>query len=334
MITASITRHETLEWMDVLSRLVISGRSPEAAAAIVATSMGADATEARAFAANVATSTLAPIAREYWVRLQCREWLLRVYSQLAAAWHQANTVDHADDISRDAFRERYYFTNTPLFFTGIAKTWPAVSLWDQSYLISACGDELVEIMEGRTAAAVADQNTAAALRTELLFSEYVRRVFEGPPTNDYYMVSRNRFFERAGARRLLSDLRPLSFVDTSGRDGDKVRMWFGPSGTVTPLHYDDKNNVIVQVRGTKTVRLYAPYFSEFMQQTQPWYARTDPKDVEQLSGAAGPSEIVVTLRPGDGLFIPVGWWHAITATDVSITLAFTGFGVANDYERP
>jgi hypothetical protein len=35
--------------------------------------------------------------------------------------------------------------------------------------------------------------------------------------------------------------------------------------------------------------------------------------------------VTVTVGPGEALFIPVAWWHAVTALDVSISLTFTNF---------
>merc|ERR1712139_634978 len=44
-----------------------------------------------------------------------------------------------------------------------------------------------------------------------------------------------------------------------GPEGHLLRqVFFGPRGTVTPLHYDPYENALCQLVGRKYVRLYAP----------------------------------------------------------------------------
>ena len=159
-------------------------------------------------------------------------------------------------------------------------------------------------------------------------------VVNGGPSNDYYMVSRNRFFSKAEARILLDDLGTLPMVQTRG-GADAVKMWFGPEGTVTPLHHDDRNNVIVQIIGVKTVTLSPPYYAVHMRQEQAWYAAVDPTKPDDPSRTKPLRSDSFDLLPGDALFIPVGWWHSVISHSPSITMAFVDFdGERNDFGVP
>jgi len=321
-------------WQDQLCRSLLSGTG-KADALRLAEGLGASRPDAEAAADAIVSGPLFGVARRAWVELKCRDWVLRAMGDLAAIRSDPRTVDELNAISQPEFLVDYYCQNRPLFLRGIASDWPAVCLWNQEYLKGACGPEIVEIMHGRDGAPTPDQTYAPCLRRQMLFSEFVDLVYSTARSNDFYLVARNRLFESGRATRLMDDFGELSIVNTRSKPSD-VKLWLGPAGTYTALHYDGRNNVLVQIIGTKTIRLYAPYYSEFMCQTAPWYAGIDPgQDNNALPPSASPTAppcAVLQMGPGDALFIPVGWWHAVIGHSVSLSLNFHDFQVPNSYD--
>ena len=116
-------------------------------------------------------------------------------------------------------------------------------------------------------------------------------------------------------------------------------LWFGPRGTVSPLHYDPLDNLLMQVVGTKRVLLF-PRTSGLtdddvsLSEQGAWtYAgsggtqyNTSPVNVEDPDlakyplFASSPPAIECTLNPGDVLFIPAKWWHHVRSLSRSVSV--------------
>lgn len=316
----------------ILVRLLLAGSTAEGLT-LAGREIGLTGEEVAVISRETSSNPLYSIGREYWTRLQSREWYFAALAKMASDRGTMRRLDVARPaaLSRPTFLRNYYYSNRPVLVRGAALKWPAVSKWTEDYLTKKCGNSVVEVMAGRASAPVPAQNTGDRLRKTLKFGDYIRQVYHSGPGNDSYMVSRNHFFERAGTKVLLRDLKRSPYVNT--QRAREVRMWFGPSGTVTPLHYDDKNNLIVQVVGRKTIRLYSPWFSEHMAQRRHWYAGCDPRETRYPSDVSLPVELTCDLLVGDALFLPVGWWHAVYSKSISMSLSFFDFGVPNEFER-
>jgi hypothetical protein len=41
--------------------------------------------------------------------------------------------------------------------------------------------------------------------------------------------------------------------------------------------------------------------------------------------AGAPPVLETIIAPGEGIFLPVGWWHQVEALDLSASISFTSF---------
>lgn len=266
-------------------------------------------------------------------RLRKAESLLGVYRALSKLQSGAGAIERRSQVSRHEFLERYYAANRPVILQGAMKNWKAMTLWTPDYLKGVIGQEEVEIMASRES----DPNYEVDCnphRRVMRFADYVDAVYEGGETNDYYLVANNYFFKRPAVRKLMEDIEAFpEYLDPQQSDGNTF-FWFGPAGTITPLHHDTINIFMAQVSGRKRVKLIPSFESEFVYNDVCVYSRVD---CENPDYALWPKfrEATVTdviLEPGEVLFLPVGWWHHVRAIEVSLTISFTNFLFPNQYE--
>lgn len=132
---------------------------------------------------------------------------------------------------------------------------------------------------------------------------------------------------------LWTDADPLpSFLDPDSAAGNMF-FWMGPAGTVTPLHHDLTNNLMIQIRGRKRVKLIAPEYLPYVYNHLHCHSRVDPENVDEERYPLFQNVHVtdVTIGPGDILFFPVGWWHHVRGLDPTITVTCTNFRGINRF---
>jgi hypothetical protein len=266
-------------------------------------------------------------------RLRKLESLLDAQERVQRLGGWAESVPRRRNLGGDQFLEAFYAANRPVLIEDFAASWPAVARWSPAYLRERLGDEQVEIMAGRESDVRYEVNSEAHKCT-VRFRQYIDMVTGASATNDFYLVANNNLLDRPTMRVLLDDVEVHpAYLDPADTEGN-VFLWFGPKGTVTPLHHDLQNIMFVQVYGTKRVTLVSPFASHRVYNEVSVFSEVDPEnpDYDRHPRFAGVSKVDVLVRPSEALFIPVGWWHQVEALEVAISVSFTNFAFPNAYE--
>jgi ribosomal protein L16 Arg81 hydroxylase len=108
-----------------------------------------------------------------------------------------------------------------------------------------------------------------------------------------------------------------------------MNLWYSQRESRIPLHWDTRDNVLAQVRGAKSVKLYAPDQSENLYpglEGEMWASQVDMDAPDlrkhpKFTSAKVAAEL--TLREGEMLYIPRCWWHhIITVSEVSLSVNY------------
>jgi hypothetical protein len=228
--------------------------------------------------------------------------------------------------SAERFFEEYYCALRPAIITDWVSRWPACERWDPSSWVTRFADVEVDICEGREGDPLFDRH-AQQLIKRVSLGGFARELLAlEAPSNARYLVARGYALERPEVAALLDDVDERPYLNPARREG-AMALWFGPAGTYTPLHHDTCQIMFAQVWGEKRFTLIPPHAQGLFEQATNMYADL-PLERDLETEPQHPHQLNLTLRAGEALFIPVGWWHAVRSTSLSISLAMTAF------ERP
>jgi ribosomal protein L16 Arg81 hydroxylase len=243
-----------------------------------------------------------------------------------------SVVERMPVLSKEQFLTRYYAANRPVLIDGLVNNWAALARWTPEYLRATIPDALVQVMVDRAIDEDYEINSEQHKAT-MRMDDYVDRVLASGTGNDVYLTANNHFFENPDVARLLVDFDiPAPYLDSDTTTGT-VFFWFGPGGTITPLHHDIINVLFIQVFGTKKFTLVPSLATHRVYNDIGVFSRLDRDltDLDSYPLFAGCRRYDLTVGPGQALFIPVGWWHRVESVQTSISMSFTNFVYPNDF---
>ncbi|XP_016055421.1 PREDICTED: HSPB1-associated protein 1 isoform X2 [Miniopterus natalensis] len=109
-----------------------------------------------------------------------------------------------------------------------------------------------------------------------------------------------------------------------GRNGRESTLWIGSLGAHTPCHLDSYGcNLVFQVQGRKRWHLFPPEDTPFLYSTRIPYEESSVfskvnvvnPDLKRFPQFQKARRHVVTLSPGQVLFVPRHWWHYVESID-------------------
>ncbi|XP_076762432.1 HSPB1 associated protein 1 isoform X2 [Xylocopa sonorina] len=115
------------------------------------------------------------------------------------------------------------------------------------------------------------------------------------------------------------------------KTGDDSTLWIGSKGAHTNCHQDSYGcNLIAQIKGRKQWLLFHPDSTNFLQPTRIPYEESTVYSKYNFFSPTKEDEInilkiketpkLVTLEPGDVLFVPPQWWHYVESLDFSVSV--------------
>ncbi|XP_069466278.1 Fanconi anemia core complex-associated protein 20 isoform X1 [Ambystoma mexicanum] len=219
------------------------------------------------------------------------------------------------------FRDNYLMPQKPVILNGVIDHWPCLKKWSCDYICEVAGCRTVPVEIGSR------YTDEAWSQTLMTVDDFVDKYIVNQHSSIGYLAQHQLFDQ---VPELKKDICIPDYCCLGEGDEEDITMnaWFGPEGTVSPLHHDPQQNFLAQVVGRKYIRLYSPHESEnvYPHETAILH-NTSQVDVENpdvknfpLIERATYQECI--LSPGQILFIPVKWWHYVRSLDVSFSVSF------------
>ncbi|QBX35129.1 hypothetical protein E4191_10745 [Paracoccus liaowanqingii] len=261
--------------------------------------------------------------------------LLDLYGALWRRSDPVRRIDTVDALSGSDFFQNYYLRHRPVLIRGGLGSARSVRAWTPDALAERFGSERIEITARRDSDPEYEINFRATTTT-ITLRELVDRLRAEPKSNDFYLVARNDFFRNPAFLPLRREIgAPADIVDAESRLPGSVKLWIGPAGTVTPLHFDLHSILFAQMHGRKRFWLIPPFDAPKLYLHRRFYSAVNPEapDLARFPRFAEAWVAEVDVFPEDLLFLPAGWFHGVRSLDVSISATFSNFRVPGGNHR-
>jgi hypothetical protein len=258
-----------------------------------------------------------------------------VVGNLQTLWQSSPAyavIEKRSNLSRDEFVDRYVHGCRPVVIQGLARDWPALQRWSPQDLKQRFGHLEVEVQAERQAAPQYELNKLQH-RRRVRLGDFVDQVLANGPSNDHYLTANNELLRRPEFAPLLADIGSLPDYCDASQLPRSCSFWFGPAGTVTPLHHDTLMLFHTQIVGRKRWRFVSPLETPRVYNYYDVYSPVDidRPDLNRYPDFSRVQVLDVVVEPGETMFLPLGWWHQVSALDLSMSFSYANPAVPNTF---
>lgn len=132
---------------------------------------------------------------------------------------------------------------------------------------------------------------------------------------------------------------PSSLLPSNKIHVREVNLWYAPCETRTNTHYDGNHNILIVLKGTKTIELCpsnvirgSPIHSEHANHPALWRSvevgwncpvfPSFEKELHAMRNNFKSRAVVVSISAGEAIFIPEGWWHRVESSADCLAVNF------------
>ncbi|XP_068694884.1 lysine-specific demethylase 8-like isoform X1 [Montipora foliosa] len=237
-------------------------------------------------------------------------------------------IEHIHCPSLEAFFANYMQKSKPVILNGITDHWPARTTrqWSTQYLKKVAGCRTVPVELGLR---YTDDTWTQKLMTIADFIDnHVDPIESGQEREIAYLAQHQLFDQIPELRNDIITPDYCCLGDGDNDDDVKINAWFGPQGTISPMHHDPYHNLLAQVVGEKYLRLYSktetdklyPHKSTLLNNTS--QVDVEEPDLVRFPEFASAVYQECILREGQMLYIPPYYWHYVRSLSLSFSVSF------------
>ena len=237
-----------------------------------------------------------------------------------------DTVSIINCPSLEYFNKNYFSCGRPVIVEDTVSHWPAFTKrrWSIPYIKKIAGMRTVPVEIGSKY--TEDSWSQSLMTVDHFIDKYM---IDGESKQPIGYLAQHNLFDQIP--ELLDDIIVPEYCALSDNDNCNdvdINAWFGPGGTISPLHQDPKHNLLTQVFGEKYIKLISPLYSkEVYPHDDHILFNTSQVDVMNPDLVKYPlfanvKYIECILRPRQMLYIPPKYWHFVTSLCPSFSVSF------------